>query len=248
MLSLWICFLGFILCYAGNFSGMWLVMSFWGAGISVYLLVKSRLPSGKYIILSFVLSAAASAAYLGYEAGFGMQIPLSFVLCFLSCLAVFSVMEKSGGYTFIKTKGSRAPFVSLLIGLASGTVLGVINLLLAGGSATRDVSLTFPRFLVSLNPGIYEEIVCRAVFMAFCAYLFKKRNAAPSRFELFTMWFMMTVPHCLTHGYPIVESMVLLVLFGLPFAYLQRKRDILSAMISHFAVDFIRFIVFGLPA
>lgn len=35
-------------------------------------------------------------------------------------------------------------------------------------------------------------------------------------------------------------------LFGLPFALLQRKRDLTSAMVSHGFVDAVRFTLFGL--
>ena len=87
----------------------------------------------------------------------------------------------------------------------------------------------------------------RAIFMAVFAYLFSKKEQAPAKFQTFSMWFMMTVPHCLSHGYPLFQSMILLVLFSLPFTVLQRKRDIASAMIAHSLVDLMRFVVFGLP-
>ena len=49
----------------------------------------------------------------------------------------------------------------------------------------------------------------------------------------------------------IVSFLILLVLyivvFGFIFTLLQRKRDIMSAMIAHGVVDWIRFCIFGLP-
>jgi membrane protease YdiL (CAAX protease family) len=37
------------------------------------------------------------------------------------------------------------------------------------------------------------------------------------------------------------------VVFGFIFAFLQKKRDVMSAMIAHGVVDWIRFCIFGLP-
>ena len=68
----------------------------------------------------------------------------------------------------------------------------------------------------------------------------------PTKFQTFTMWFMMCFPHTAAHGYDIVSTVILCVLFGLPFTLLQRKRDLASAMISHGLVDAVRFTVFGL--
>ena len=60
------------------------------------------------------------------------------------------------------------------------------------------------------------------------------------------MYFMMFVPHTVAHGYDFITTIVLAVLFGLPFTILQRKRDIASAMISHGIVDAVRFTLIGL--
>ena len=226
---------------------LWVIINAWSVGLSIYLLVKNKLPSVKYIIISVILSVIAASSYLGYFFKFSMQIPISGIVCLLVCFAVFSVMEKYAGYELLKTDKKAAPLVSVLIGIGIGIVLGLINLLLAKNSMKADFAITFPRILVSLNPGIQEEIAHRAIFLAFFTYYFTMRNKVPSKFETFTMMFMMTVPHCLTHGYPLLPSFILFILFGLPFAILQRKRDLASAMISHTTVDLIRFVVFGLP-
>ena len=65
-------------------------------------------------------------------------------------------------------------------------------------------------------------------------------------FDLITMYFMMIVPHTVIHGYGLIPTLILCVLFGLPFALLQRKRDIASAMISHGIVDAVRFTLTGI--
>lgn len=71
---------------------------------------------------------------------------------------------------------------------------------------------------------------------------------------------MMIVPHILPHILFTLEpnmieacinfgiTMVLyIVIFGLILVILQRKRDVLSAMIAHGIIDAIRFTIFGLP-
>lgn len=67
-----------------------------------------------------------------------------------------------------------------------------------------------------------------------------------NRFQVFTMFFMMCMPHTVAHGYALIETIILCLLFGVPFTILQRKRDITSAMISHGIVDVIRFMLFGI--
>lgn len=247
MIVMWILFALFFAVYALKIFPLWLVLSVWSIGLSIFLLIKNKLPSLKYIIISVILAFIAGISYFGYFHSFNLQMIITGIPCLLACLAVFSVMEKCGGYRLIKTDKKLSPLYSVLIGIGTGTVLGLINLLLGKNFMTADFGISFSRILVSLNPGIHEEITYRAIFMALFIYLFSLKEEAPSKFQLFTMWFMMSVPHCLSHGYPLFQSLILLVLFSLPFTFLQRKRDLASAMISHTLVDLIRFIVFGLP-
>ena len=45
----------------------------------------------------------------------------------------------------------------------------------------------------------------------------------------------------------LISLVLYIVVFGYLFAFLQKKRDILSAMIAHGVVDWIRFCIFGMP-
>lgn len=167
------------------------------------------------------------------------------VSTFICSMAVCSVMEKYCEFSLLRTEKVSSIFISILIGIGAGAVLSVINYFLAKGSGNSlDFKISFNRILVALNPGIYEEIACRAIFMAFCLYFMRGQKA--SKWQIFTMWFMMALPHTLSHGYGLVESLILLVLFGLPFTALLRKRDLTSAMIAHGLVDAVRFTIFGL--
>ena len=71
-----------------------------------------------------------------------------------------------------------------------------------------------------------------------------------SKAESVMSYLIMTIPHVLIHfNFETVNLgsvIVLFVLFGLPFAVLQRKRDLTSAIVAHSVVDFIRFVVVGM--
>jgi membrane protease YdiL (CAAX protease family) len=154
-------------------------------------------------------------------------------------------MEKCGGFFLIhKNEDGRSGIaLSLLIAILTGAVLSFINFLLMKNNGQIDFAITLQRLAIVLSPAIYEEIVCRAIFMAFCIYIF---GPAPTKFQIFTMWFMMTFPHTLAHHQNLMATVILCILFGLPFALLQKKRDIFSAMVSHGLVDAVRFVLFGI--
>ena len=138
-------------------------------------------------------------------------------------------------------RNSWKPPKNLALTLLLGAVLSVINFFISGEEACFEFS--WWKLLLCLNPAIYEEMACRAIFFAFCIW---HSNGTMNAFQKFTMYFMACVPHAAVHGYPLLETIVLCVLFGLPFAILQKKRDITSAMISHGLVDAVRFMVTGI--
>ena len=247
LIPLWIIFLLYSFCLMTMEMNFGILLSVWASGLAVFLLIKTKLPSKKGIIISIIFAVLVSIAYLGIRAEISSLVInglLNGVPAFLCSLAVFSVKEKCGGMRFISTDKKYSPLVSILIAIAVGAVLSVVNYFLMKGSNTVDFEINISRLTVCLSPAIYEEIVCRAIFMAFCLYI--AGSEKPTKFLTFTMWFMMCVPHTAAHGYDIAGTVVLCVLFGLPFTFLQRKRDISSAMISHGLVDAVRFTIFGL--
>lgn len=245
--GLWISFLLFFLCCLAVEIQLGVLLSIWTTGLSIYLLIKNKLPSLKNILLSILLAALVSVSFIGMGAGIGTVAAnglLSGVPTLLCSMAVFSVAEKREGLRFSAPGTGQVPFASILIGIGTGTVLSIINVFLMIGNTQMDFCVSFSRLLVCLNPAIYEEIACRAIFLAF--FLYKLGGQEATRFQSFTMWFMMCVPHTVAHGYDLLSTILLCILFGLPFAILQKKRDVLSAMISHGLVDAVRFTIFGL--
>ena len=249
---LWICFILLLACRlvlkGGNFP-YWSVLAAITSGLSIFLIAKNKLPSKKYVIISIVFAILSTLAYLGYQQDpfiliYGLRAGIPTLL---SSFAVFSVMEKKGGYKILSHETRWSPLVSILIAVATGIILSIINTLISGQKINFEFSLL--KLLVCLNPAIYEEMACRAIFMAFCVYFTSNENSQEKRmnvFDLITMYFMMIVPHTVIHGYGLIPTLILCVLFGLPFALLQRKRDIASAMISHGIVDAVRFTLTGI--
>ena len=71
-----------------------------------------------------------------------------------------------------------------------------------------------------------------------------------SKAENVLIYLIMTIPHVLIHfnleTVDLGSIIVLFALFGFPFAVLQRKRDLTSAIVAHSVVDLIRFILLGI--
>lgn len=254
LIGLWLEFAAYFFIYAITTKNFFTFTAIWSSALAIYLLIRLKLPSVKYIVISLIFGIAVSLCYLAVQMNVmilvhqGLLAGLPTLLC---SLAVFAVMEKLSNtsgkpYYLLRTSGKRPVYqellISLAIAIASAAVLAVINYFLGKSSSTVNFAITLSRLTICLSPAIFEEMACRAVFMAFCLYLFRK----PTKFQLFTMWFMMIVPHTLAHHYNLISSLLLCVFFGLPFAILQRKRDLTSAMISHGLVDAIRFCIFGL--
>ena len=248
MLILWLVFAFFSAAYFLVEKQFFQLLSLCGSGLAIYLLIKNKLPSAKYVIISICFALAVSLCYLAFRFNFGtfiFQTLTTGLPTFLCSLAVFSVMEKCGGFFLIhKNEDGRSGLaLSLLIAILTGAVLSFINYLLMKSNGQINFAITLQRLVIVLSPAIYEELVCRAIFMAFCIYIF---GPAPTKFQIFTMWFMMTFPHTLSHHQNLFATLILCVLFGLPFAILQKKRDIFSAMVSHGLVDAVRFVLFGI--
>ena len=240
---LWFLFVAFVLIRIMCKMPYWIVLSAETCGLAISLLMKAKMPSRKGVILSVAFAVISTVAYLGYERNpwillYGLRAGIPTLLC---SLAVFSVMEKSEGLELIAKHGKHPVLKSILIAVVLGAVLSVINFFISGEEANIEFSLW--KVLLCLNPAIYEEMACRAIFLAFCIW---HADGNMNAFQRFTMYFMASVPHSAVHGFPLLQTMVLCILFVLPFTILQKKRDITSAMVSHGLVDAVRFIVMGI--
>lgn len=233
---------------------MWLVMDVWSLVLSIVLLFRHRLPSAKQISISLILGGLVALSYLQ---GSAYSIISSFLVTVMAALAVFSTFAvyRESPVQFLRVNGKGGVTGSIIWGLLFGLALGAVNVGLMLSNNELDVQVSLSRVLVSLSPAVLEEIAMRTLFFAFCLSLLQGRITTKG--QRFACWFMMVIPHVLIHtpeafmSQGVISGLVVVILytviFGLPFAYLQWKRDVTSAMLAHSVVDFIRFSLFGLP-
>ena len=245
-----------IMILSGDQSLAWLELEAFSLIISIAMLIRHRLPSKRGIILSIAVTMLYGLARI-YSFNFFVIIQMFIML--MAAMACCSVFEKykDNALIFIRNDKRSDIVISILIGVAAGIVMAFINYLLMKGSNTRTEPDYLKAFINALSPATMEEIALRSTFYAFC--LDAAKGSFANKAEKFTSWFMMIVPHIIPHilfdislGIEgmiqwIIIMILYILVFGLLFAILQRKRDIASAMIVHGIVDFIRFVLFGVP-
>ena len=230
---LWMMFAVLVLhrCTETIYDG-WLVLAFISCVIAVVLLVKNKLPSKKYIVISAVMAIAATVGYLVDDnegvitllaGGLIAGIPT-----LLTSLAVFSVMEKTKAYSLLADKKWYSVLLSIVIGVVVGSLFSFVNTFVYTDMNYVWLS-TWPA------PAIYEVMAFRSVFMAYCVYF--SHGEKMKGFSLFTMYFMMIAPHTVAYEYDLKITVAADVIFGLILAVLHRKRDIASAIITRGVMD-----------
>lgn len=159
-----------------------------------------------------------------------------------------SVFKKSKNKILL-FKAANIKEILKTVGIAAiaGVALAVINILLAKSAMEFNISIEPEWFLRAIKAGVSEEIIFRFFFFALSVYCIK--DGALSRFDNFLCYAIMVLPHVLIHfdatNFTLSSVVVLTLLFGLPFAIMQRKRDLSSAIGAHTLVDAVRFCTFG---
>ena len=224
---------------------MWLLATASVGLLSVMILIKEKAPGKPTILIGLLLGILA-----------GLIRPLAGIVTFLAFISSMRIMEKAHSRIVIL---KRPVLLSILPAIGVGAVLGFINLVLTGGQTLEFVP-SFYAFVLSLNPGISEEVIFRLFMYAFAIYLLGGR--INTRKQTIWVYVLMIVPHILLHfpdtffmdgvlrldlGTLLVGPVILTLLFGLPMTQFLVKRDLTSAIITHTIVDFIRFVFLGLP-
>lgn len=258
LMKIWGLFAFFLLCFVLNLAFsfgidrdnlMLLLTSFFVVLLSLVMLVKNGMPHISQIVIAVIFGTLMFVAYSGI-----VFSTIKFIVVVLAVMASYSIFNqyKDNALKLIKDTSLQSISKSICIGLICGIILGVINLFLMGG--TMRFNFTLQALLLPLSPAIYEEIAFRTFFFAVCLYFLKGQiNTKPANF---TCWFMMIIPHVLLH-FPnailapdflsnIVNLILLNIPFGIALAFLQRKRDITTAMITHGAIDLLRFLLLGI--
>lgn len=239
-LLLWIINLGIPLGAVGTFTSytqrLWIVSIFLILGASLWLWAKLWAFDPKQLLIGLVLAVL-------------VWNPIPSAGTFFAYYAGFLVFRRTA-YKIPLLKGSLLSSVAL--GVAIGLPLAAVNVLLSGAEITWGNPLQAA--WVALNPGIHEEVVFRFFVFALCVYMLQGQLQKRSTRLLCLV--LMVLPHVMLH-FPdifrenpeiVLASVVILsLLFGLPMAVLQRRRDLVAAMALHWFIDFIRFWLLGVP-
>lgn len=178
-----------------------------------------------------------------------ISMPSNFIMGLVTIpayLGAMSILKGSNNEVFVLRSGKKQMAISFSIAIGIGSILGVINLLLANAPINCSVKLKW--FLDAIRAGVTEEIIFRLFFFAMCVAIVKDKKMTKAENAL--SYLVMTIPHVLIHfnfeTVNIGSIIVLFLLFGLPFAVFQRKRDLVSAIVAHSVVDLIRFVLLGI--
>ena len=236
--------------YNNYVTRIWSWSEFALAGAALVVLLQQRRLSITSVLLGFGLSLLSSLSIYArtHDPIDAAQEGVIVLLTFLAATTLYEVNKKITIPAF--QGGIRKIFRSLLFGLLAALPLAVLNNLFfyfsEGWSSFRDVILSA---LLALSPGIAEEIIFRYLVMALCAQWIPD-GVRPS-WEYYTMIALAVVPHSLNHLpdlFPINPAMGVFMLvstsllFGLPMALLQIKKNLETAIAFHWSIDFIRFL------
>ncbi len=151
----------------------------------------------------------------------------------------------------VLSRGARAAGRSLLLGALLGLGFAIINALYfaVSGSAGQGWQPALTEAIAALRPAVYEEIVFRFLVINLVVAVVGDR-LSPRTLMIGTLA-LATLPHALFHGAGglvanpagyLGFSLLTALVFGLPMAYLQWRRDLETAVGFHWVIDFVRFV------
>jgi hypothetical protein len=139
---------------------------------------------------------------------------------------------------------------SLIVGIGLAAPLAILNTLyFSTTSGPRALQNPAVSAWAALSPGIHEEIIFRFFVLALCLALL--RSATARRTAVVVAVLLAVVPHSLNHlpdlflESPVAGLFLLTatsLLFGLPMALLQLRRNLETAIAFHWFIDFLRFL------
>lgn len=220
-----------------------------GIASFIVIAIKFKYIKAEFIFPAIVLTFISSVSLFN-RSDIGTTIKETIIL-FSSFVAACLLSKGNNNIksSLVENNFKKAT-LSLVLGAFISIPLGIINFLyFKNTTGYLNWQNPITSAFLALQPGIAEEIVFRFFIMnvfitILSKYIDKKSTAAISVF-------LGVVPHSLCHfselwiASPInaiVMLMVTSLLFGLPMAYLQYKRDLETAISFHWCIDFIRFL------
>ena len=205
---------------------------------AIYIICKTKNSNKKDIFIGLLFAV--------------LSIPSNFMMglwIILPYIASSSIFKKSKNQiTLLKFKGRKDVLSTIILVFLVGGLLGGINIFFALGSMEVSTSFNILWIFHGLRAGIVEEIFFRMFFFALCVYIINDANI--TKIQNIICYLIMVIPHVLIHfnfeSINLGSIIMLSLLFGLPFALMQRKNSLVSAIGSHAFVDVIRFCTFGI--
>jgi hypothetical protein len=235
--------------YNNYTTRIWSWSEFALAGTALFVLLRRRQVSVRSFLLGTGLSLLSGLSIYWRTQG-AIDAVQEGVVVWLTFLAAASLFEANGAWRIAAFQGGVKPVLrSLLFGLLAAVPLAILNNLFfyitKGSAPFRDITRSA---VLALSPGISEEIIFRYFIIALCAQWFP-RGAKPA-WKLVAAVALAVVPHSLNHlpdlflGNPSMAVFMLAatsLLFGLPMALLQVKKNLETAISFHGLIDFVRF-------
>lgn len=228
---------------------LWSQMALSLTALVVVFRKRNSLTVGK-LNLAILLGLFSGVAHWFRDPGLGLSFleGISVLLCFLAGTALFKDIEN------LKIPAFQRPLskiiLSILLGIGVAFPLAALNNLYfylnAGAIQFQNI---FVSALEALSPAIHEEIIFRFFVLALCFHLIPP--GVSSKMRLGIALFLAVVPHSLNHlpelflENPLMGFFMLAatsLLFGLPMALLQVKKNLEAAIAFHWLIDFIRFL------
>lgn len=237
--------------YNNYTTRIWSWSEFALAGTAVVVLfMQRRNVTVRSAVLAFVLALSSGASIYLRTHGTVDAAQESMVV-FVTFLAGAALFQSPRGKAIAVFQGGAANLLrSVLFGMVAAIPLAAVNNLFfyitSGEVAFTDAARSA---LLALSPGISEEIIFRYFIIAICVHWLHSESKQGLGF--WAMIFLAVVPHSLNHlpdlflTNPAMALFMLAatcLLFGLPMALLQVKKNLETAIAFHWFIDFARFL------
>ncbi|MBI5034295.1 MAG: CPBP family intramembrane metalloprotease [Chloroflexi bacterium] len=236
--------------YNNYVTRIWSWSEFALTGAALVVLFTQRRVSIRVIVLGFVLAWLSGASIYLRNGGMIDAVQEGLVV-FLTFWAGTVLFERTQGQVIAAFQNTPMSVIrSLMFGIVVAIPFAAINnLFFYMNSGTVIFKDGWRAALLALSPGISEEIIFRYFVIALCAWFLQ--SDSKQRLGLWTAIFLSVVPHSLNHlpdlflTNPAMAVFMLAatcLLFGLPMAILQVKRNLETAIAFHWFIDFARFL------
>ncbi len=219
-------------------------------GACLTLIALRRLPAVRVVLLGLVLATISGVSHGLHDPSlsWSLQEGLAVWVCFVAGAMLFKNQANDAVRAFQPPLAGLGR--SLIFGVLVAAPLAIINNLYF---YLNVGSIQFQNMLTSaaeaLSPAIHEEVIFRYFVLGVVFHLLGFGTSP--RMALAVALVLAVVPHSLNHlpelflANPLMGLAMLTVtclLFGLPMALLQVKRNLETAMAFHWLIDFVRFL------